>query len=267
VFVLSKLLWALVQPGNVLLLLLLAGSIVLLLGHRPLGAWLVCLVTAALVAITFLPIGAWLLSPIENRFPLPELPERVDGVVMLGDAVEIHASAGRNQTALNEAAERVTTLIELGRRYPEARLVVTGGIGRVVGGPLNPAQALKSFYRQQAFDVDRILFEDQSRNTIENAVLTRQLVQPKPGERWILVTSAYHMPRSVGVFRQAGWPVIAYPVDYRTTGQTDRWTLLDRLAQPSVSDALFELDLAVKAWAGLLAYRLMGRTSALFPAP
>jgi uncharacterized SAM-binding protein YcdF (DUF218 family) len=266
-FVLSKLLWALVQPGNLLLLLLAVGAIGLLLGYRLLGTWLVCLVTTALVAITFLPIGAWLLSPIENRFPVPELPERVDGVVMLGGAVEIYASAGRGQTALNEAAERVTTLIELGKRYPEARLVVTGGVGRLVGAPINPAQALKDFYRQQDFDVDRILFEDQSRNTIENAVLTRQLVQPKPDERWILVTSASHMPRSVGVFRQAGWPVIAYPVDYRTTGRTDRWILLDRLAQPSVSDALFELDIAIKAWVGLVAYRLMGRTSALFPAP
>jgi uncharacterized SAM-binding protein YcdF (DUF218 family) len=266
-FVLSKLFWAVVQPSNFLLLLLVIGSVGLLLGYRLVGTWLICLATAVLASITLLPIGAWLLIPIENRFPVPELTERVDGVVMLGGAVEAHTSAGRAQTALNEAAERVTTLIELGKRYPAARLVVTGGIGRVLGAPINPAQALKNFYRQQDFDVDRILFEDESRNTLENAALAKQLVQPKPGERWLLLTSAYHMPRSVGVFRKAGWPVIAYPVDYRTTGRADRWTLLDRLAQPSASDALLEFDIAVKAWVGLVAYWLTGRTSALFPAP
>jgi uncharacterized SAM-binding protein YcdF (DUF218 family) len=266
-FVLSKLFWALVQPSNLFLLLLVVGTIGLLVGYRLLGTWLVGLVTLATVSITLLPIGAWLLIPIENRFPVPELSERVDGVVMLGGAVEPHTSAGRAQTALNEAAERVTTLIELGKRYPAARLVVTGGIGRVLGAPINPAQALKDFYREQDFDVDRILFENESRNTLENAALAKQLVQPKPGERWLLLTSAYHMPRSVGVFRNAGWPVIAYPVDYRTTGSVDRWVVLDRLAQPSVSDALLEFDIAVKAWVGLVAYWLTGRTSALFPAP
>ncbi|MGH6912823.1 MAG: YdcF family protein [Geminicoccales bacterium] len=266
-FALSKLFWVLVQPSNFLLLLLVIASAGLLLGYRSLGTWLLCGVTAVLVLITVLPIGSWLLIPIENRFPPPDAPDDVDGVIMLGGALDVHTSAARAQAALNEAAERVTTLIELGTRYPDARLVISGGIGRLLGAPVNPAETLKGFYRDQGFDVGRILFEDQSRNTYENAVFAKRRVQPAPGERWLLVTSAYHMPRSVGVFRQAGWPVIAYPVDYRTTGRPDLQRTLDQLVQPSVSDRLFELDLAIKAWVGLLAYRLMGRTSALFPAP
>jgi uncharacterized SAM-binding protein YcdF (DUF218 family) len=266
-FALSKLLWALVQPSNTLLLLLLIAVISLLLGYRRLGTWLLCGVTTILVAITVLPIGAWLLIPIENRFPAPTLPERIDGVVMLGGAVEPHISAIRDQIALNDAAERVTALQELARRYPDARLVVSGGIGRLVGGPGAPAQALEIFYRRQGLDVGRILFEDRSRNTYENAVFTRDLVRPGLDERWLLVTSAYHMPRSIGVFRQAGWPVIAYPVDYRTSGAVDLWSTLGELIQPSVADRLVEFDVAVKTWVGLLAYWLMGRTSALLPAP
>jgi uncharacterized SAM-binding protein YcdF (DUF218 family) len=204
--------------------------------------------------------------PIENRFAPPALPDEIDGVVVLGGAVEEQISARRGQAALNDGAERVTALVELARRYPDARLVVSGGTGSLVGGPGHPARALEAFYREQGLDLGRITFEERSRNTQENAALTRQLVRPGPDERWLLVTSAYHMPRSVGVFRQAGWPVIAYPVDYRS-GSVDLRSMLGRLAEPDLAARLIELDLAIKSWVGLLAYRLMGRTSALFPAP
>jgi uncharacterized SAM-binding protein YcdF (DUF218 family) len=266
-FVFSKLAWALVQPSNVLLLLLVLATLGLLLGYRRFGTWLLCGVTLALIVITVLPIGTWLLTPIENRFAPPALPEHVDGIIMLGGGVEPDTSAIRGQIALNESAERVTALVELAHRYPEARLVVSGGIGSLVGGTGHPARALEAFYRQQGLDVARIQFEERSRNTQENAAFAKELVHPGPDERWLLVTSAYHMPRSVGVFRQAGWPVIAYPVDYRSGGAVDFRGVLGRLVEPNVGEGLIELDLAVKSWVGLLAYRLMGRTSALFPAP
>lgn len=266
-FAFSKLAWALIQPSNGLLLLLVLAAVALLCGYRRLGTWLLCSVTAVLVVITVLPVGAWLLIPIENRFPPPALPEQIDGIVMLGGAVEPHVSAMRGQIALNEAAERVTALVELARRYPDARIVASGGIGRLVESPGHPARALEAFYRRQGLDPARILFEERSRNTVENAVLSKQLVDPAPDERWLLVTSAYHMPRAVGVFRKVGWPVIAYPVDYRTSGTADFRAALGELAEPDVADRLLAFDQATKAWVGLLAYWLMGRTGALFPAP
>jgi uncharacterized SAM-binding protein YcdF (DUF218 family) len=268
VFAFSKLAWVLVQPSNILLLLLILASAALLLGWRRVGTWLVCGIGAVLVAITVLPIGTWLLMPIENRFAPPTLPEDVDGIVMLGGPVEEQISTLRGQIALNDNAERLTALVELARRYPDARLVVAGGIGSLVGGgPGHPARVLEAFFRRMGLDVARITFEERSRNTHENAVFAKGLVRPGPDERWLLVTSAHHMPRSVGIFREAGWPVIAYPVDYRTAGGVDLRLALGRLAEPDVAARLLEIDLAVKSWVGLVAYWLMGRTSALFPAP
>jgi len=266
-FTFSKLFWALIQPSNVMLLLLVLACLALLGGYRRLGGGLLAGVTVVLVAVTVLPIGTWLLIPIETRFPPPEMPDHVDGVVMLGGAVDGGKSAQWRQIALNEAAERVTALQELALRHPDARLVVSGGIGSLIEGSGHPARALEAYYPRQGLDPARILFEDGSRNTHENALLTMQQVQPAPGERWLLVTSAYHMPRAIGVFRQAGWPVTAYPVDFRTMGRVEPAMLLGRLAQPDVAERLVELDLAIKTWVGLVAYRLMGRTDALFPAP
>ena len=107
----------------------------------------------------------------------------------------------------------------------------------------------------------RILLEDKSRDTDENARFTRDLVQPKPAERWLIVTSAHHMPRSVGVFRAAGFPVEAFPVDYRTRGAID---LLRPFA--TLGDGLRRTDTATREWVGLVMYRLAGRSEELFPA-
>ena len=106
------------------------------------------------------------------------------------------------------------------------------------------------------------MLESESRTTAENATFTRQLVSPKPGERWLLVTSAFHMPRSMGAFRKAGFEVEAYPVDWRSRGWSD-------LASPfsSLSMGLARTDTAVHEWTGLIAYWMTGRSSELFPGP
>jgi len=258
----SKLLWPLAQPSNLLILLLLVGVLALGLGRQRLARALLFGVAAVLVPIAVLPVGQWLLTPLENRFPAPTaLPDRVDGVIVLGGGTDLEITAARGQVALQDSAERFTTLIELAHRYPDARLVLTSGETWLSGVALSEAEAVRRFYQKLGWDVGRVTFEDRARNTHENAVFSRELVRPAPGERWLLVTSASHMPRAVGVFRQAGWPVLAYPVDYQTTGGVRLWAGLDAAAR------LREFDGAIKAWLGLVAYRLSHRSSALFPAP
>ena len=171
-------------------------------------------------------------------------------------------SAARDAVALNEAAERITVAAELARRYPRARIVFSGGTNALIFDA--GAEAAFAVRQLEALGVahERITAEEQSRNTIENAVFSRLLANPKPGERWLLVTSAYHMPRAMAVFRAAGFAVEAYPVDWRTRGPAD-------VLRPfgSLGDGLRETDAAAHEWIGLLAYRLAGKTSELFPGP
>lgn len=245
----SKIFWALAQPSNLLLLILAAGALALLLGRRRLASWLLYPAVLAFLLIGLLPVGEWAILPLENRFPaLAQPPDEVDGVIVLGGAVDLAVAEGRGMVALHESAERDITMVELARRYPDARLIYTG------------ASSWPPFMRQHGL-AGRVTFEDQARNTYQNAVFSKALASPAPGERWLLVTSAAHMPRSVGVFRQVGWPVIPYPVDYRTTGD------LEILVVPDVAQRWTEFDQAIKAWTGLLAYWLTGRIPTLFPAP
>ena len=157
----------------------------------------------------------------------------------------------------------MTAIAELARRYPNARVVFTGGSGRLVyGGTTSEAELAARLFESFGIAKARVMLENKSRDTDENARFTKELVQPKPGERWLLVTSAHHMPRSVGVFRAAGFPVEAFPVDYRTRGAVD-------LLRPfsNVGDGLRRTDTAAREWVGLFVYRLTGRSAELFPAP
>lgn len=230
------------------------------------GRRIAALSVAALLAMSFGPVGHFLAIPLESRFPALEgdLPPP-DGIIVLGGSVNENLSGVRGKIVFEEAADRLTAPIELLRRFPNARLVFTGGSGSLRSSRFTEAGTVERFWRDMGLDGREgreIVYEDRSRNTHENAAFTRDLVQPKAGERWLLVTSAMHMPRSVGIFRRAGFPVIPYPVDFRTSGELRRWSIARHAPQ-----GLKTVDFAVHEWLGLIAYRLTGKTDALFPAP
>ncbi len=263
-FIFSKLLWPFTAPGNFLVMLAVLGLTLQVLGG-PRASRCGLALSAALVTIlavlTVLPVAAWLLLPLEGRFPVPSLPEKVDGVIVLGGAVDASASAAWGRPTLNHAADRMIEFAALARRYPEARLVFSGGSGSLTNPELTEAPIARQEFERLGVPVERIVFDGQSRNTFENAVVSRDLIKPKAGETWVLITSAYHMPRAVGIFRQIGWPVLPDPVAFRTGEEA-----ASRLG-PGLSASLYTLDEVVHEWIGLFAYHLMGRTDAWFPGP
>jgi uncharacterized SAM-binding protein YcdF (DUF218 family) len=262
-FALSKLAGFFSLPANLLMAIGIAGLVLLCTRFRQLASWLLVTSVVFIAIAGWSPLGNVLILPLEQRFP-PFDPSRgaPDGIVVLGGAIAPAVSAARGVVALNEAAERLTVTAELAHRYPKARIVFSGGSNALLSDPI--AEAPFAVDELEALGVarSRITAEEQSRNTIENAVFSRLVAQPKPGERWLLVTSAYHMPRAVAAFRAAGFPVEAYPVDWRTRGPIDALVPFD-----SLSDGLARTDAAVHEWVGLLVYRLSGRTKELFPAP
>lgn len=267
---LGKVLWFFATPSNLLLALAFLAACWTLATARRGPAALALVLLAGLGGAGLSPLPNWVILKLENRFP--DWRERngatgpvpgLAGIIILGGASDAEASATRiHPLELNEAGDRILEMIALARRFPEARLVFTGGAGAMLGAGVPEADEIRRKIGAYGLDPARIIFENGSRNTHENAVFTRDLVQPKPGERWLLVTSAFHMPRSVGVFRKAGFEVEAYPVDFRTSGVGDL-----SLPFSSLSKGLARLDIATKEWFGLIAYFLLGRTSALFPAP
>nr|WP_211113827.1 YdcF family protein [Azospirillum picis] len=261
-FILSKLLWGIVAPGNALVLAVSLGMLLLWTRRwQRAGRRLITVAAVLLLLVTYSGLGALVAVPLENRFPRSEPEGRIDGIIMLGGAVNPPITADRGDPSVNEAAERVLAFADLVRRHPEAKAVFTGGSGRLLGQEFKEDVSARAALLQAGIPEDRVTYEAESRNTWENAVLSKDLVKPAPGERWLLVTSAMHMPRSVGIFRQVDWPVIPYPVDYRTRHDAKPYLRFE------FDQNLIILDDAVREWLGLAAYRLMGRTDAFLPAP
>ncbi|MGF1561562.1 MAG: YdcF family protein [Geminicoccaceae bacterium] len=263
-FALSKLIWLVVKPSTGLLIACWLGVISLALGWQRLGRLMLGLGLIGFTLALVTPLPEYVLGRLENRFPAlhNDLPDAVDGIIMLGGALETLTMQERDQVSLNEASERLSAFVYLARQYPHAKLVFTGGSGLLLAeNELSEADVVRRYLGEIGFDADRVIFEEASRNTQENVLNSKALVQPQPGERWVLVTSAYHMPRSVGIFRRQDWPVMPYPVDYQTGAPFSIGY------EPSLASKLKDLDRGVHEFIGLTAYYLLGRTSAWFPAP
>ena len=262
-FPLSKVAYFLITPSNALIFTALAGLLLLSTTRlRRTGTALALLGVVGLAVGGLAPLSEAALLPLEQRFPpYPADGPAPAGIIVLGGGIEAGLSEARAQVVVNDAGERPIYLADLARRYPAARLVFSGGSG-FVGGGIAEADIVSREADTIGVPRTRLILENRSRNTRENATFSAALVHPKPGERWLLVTSAWHMPRAIGCFRQAGFTVDAFPVDYRTRG----WGDLTRF-NGFASDGLLQLDLAVKEWIGLLVYRWAGYTPDGFPAP
>ncbi len=254
-FFLGKIVGLITQPLNWVALCLVLGLLVSVRKPR-LGSGLV--VTAALVLLLmgWLPLPDSSVRALETRYA--ELAPDADlsgytGVVLLGGALGAgHVAQAHSQPSLNDAAERMVASAAILLRYPKMQVVFTGGEGALLGTGPSEADRAKVFFSSLQIANSRVQYESVSRNTYENAVLTAQLPGVQTSQRWLLVTSAWHMPRAMATFEKAGWNVTAYPVDFRTGADTP-WTEYD-LAQGAD-----RWGLLLHEWVGMLSYRLTGR--------
>lgn len=261
-FAVSKVAWFLIQPLVAVMVLGGIGLVLRLLRFRRMGTAIMSLAAVVLVIVSLSPLGLVMTAELENRFPPPVLPEKVDGIVVLGGSFDTRVAKTRGEPELNEAGDRITVAMGLARRYPEAKVVFTGGVAALFDDDIAEVVSAKQIFTALGLSEDRLLLEGKARNTAENAVYTKAMAEPKPGETWLLITSAWHMPRSVGCFRKAGFDVIPYPVDFRTPLGPDIWS-----PSTTATRNLEKVHFAFREYVGLLAYWMTDRTDALFPAP
>lgn len=261
----SKLFFAIARPVHFLFLLMLIALGLQLTRWSRAGLWLLNGAVVALIFLAMSPAAFWVTIPLETRFPrIDHVDQPPDGIIILGGAGEPELQNGRPElVSLNDAAERLTEIPRLARLYPNAKILFTGGPAGRGDGNLSEAEGARKLFIEWGISPDRIILEDKSLTTWENAVFSKEIVKPQPGTRWLLITSAFHTPRSVGVFRKVGWPgIIPYPTDYRAPDPAfgTKWRSIG-------SDNLELLELSVKEYFGLVGYWLGGRSSSIYPGP
>jgi uncharacterized SAM-binding protein YcdF (DUF218 family) len=262
-FYLTKTFWFFIQPLNFAIFMLLAGLVAALMRKRKPAATATSLAFLVLVVSAWTSVGAMMLNSLEERFKRPQtLPARIDGIVVLGGGFEGSINLVRGGYELNSGGDRFVETALLAHRFPDARILISGGTGTVLLEGEGDADTAVRFLGAFGIPRERLTIENQSRNTAENAAFSKEMANPQPGQNWLLVTSAFHMPRSVGLFRKVGFPVIPWPVDYRTSGMEGIGLFRDNPA-----DSLQITTMAVREWIGLVGYWLSGRIDTLVPAP
>jgi uncharacterized SAM-binding protein YcdF (DUF218 family) len=259
--VISTLQATVLSPTGLLSALLVCGlAVSFTRSLRTFGRRTVMFAGGLLAGLALLPIGDWMLQPLENRFPEATAPQgAVTGVILLGGSLKVDPDGTPASAIPSEAFSRVTTAADLARRYPEAKILVTGGPIKPRTG-FSEADAVAAYLARLGVSPRRILLERRSIDTFENARFSADLVRPRPGEHWLLVTSAYHMPRAVGAFRAAGFPVTAAPTDWRSSGSLGR-SLVGGSAN------LTRVDMVAREYLALAAYYVSGRTREFLPSP
>lgn len=262
-FVISKTVGYMVVPSNFLVGIGLLGAILLVTRFARLGRRLMVSALVLLAICAFSPLANFVLYPLEQRFPKWDSSRgEPDGIIVLGGSLDAVLSAAHGVPVTAGAADRIISAAMLAHRYPNARVVFSGGSPHLIFNDAKEADYATALFQDLGIPKSRLIMERQSRNTKENAEFSREIVKPKPGERWLLVTSAYHMPRSIGLFRKAGFAVEAYPVDWKVGTREDlfRYYIIANVGLQLV-------DTAVREWLGLIAYRINGSTDALLPGP
>ena len=175
--------------------------------------------------IGWLPLPDALLRHMEYQYPIPQgnLQPYV-GVIVLGGAIGIpYGEQDLRRYTLDASSQRMTAPVALLRQHPHLLMLFSGGQSDVIARETSVADAAREFYTSMGVPADRVLYERAARNTYENAVLSARVPGVDKTKPWLLVTSAWHMPRSMALFQREGWNVTPYPVDYRTGSYTP-WT-------------------------------------------
>lgn len=261
-FVLSKLVWGLLSPISLLVWCLLLVTLLLWLNYIKAARRLLTLLSLLAFSVMAYPVSDWLLYPLETRFQAPSvLPDNIDGIIVLGGAENLKLSTGWQTPQVGEGAERILAAAKLSRHYPDLPLIYTGGSNLVQMPDLDQEGQMSTLLLGQAgIDPSRVLMESRARNTYENFVMIKPML-PDPDGSYLLVTSAFHMPRAVGVARKQAVNVIPYPVDYRSARPSQRYWDFDLFAHIQV------LETGWHEWLGLTAYFATGKTSAWVPKP
>ncbi len=251
-YIAAKIAWFLIRPDSVIVLLLVLGLWLLARGRQRWGMRLAGAGAGLLVLLALLPLGGLLLRPLEAAYPPDPSVSEVAGIIVLGGAEVDDVSAHWGQPNVNEAGDRFLAGIALADRFPDAIVAFAGG-SAYLAGPVVEADLAGAIFTSAGVDPSRLRLEGRSRNTAENAVNALGVLGAEAQGTWLLVTSAYHMPRAVETFCAAGWTgLVPWPVDHRTrgAGRALGWNLAENLR---------DLNTGVKEWIGRIGYRVTGR--------
>ncbi|MBW9055506.1 YdcF family protein [Rhizobium mesosinicum] len=260
-FVFAKLFWIASQPVTICFLLMAFSLLLMVFSFRRLAV-AAGLLSLVLIFVSFYTTsGALIVQELEDRFPRPAAaPADATCIVLLGGGIATKVDGVRGGYNLDDAADRYIETVRLAGVYPNARIIMSGGDGSLLGGNVKEADVIRRMFDDFHIDPARVEYDAESRDTYENAINTKAILQRLNLNHCLLVTSGFHMPRAVAIFRNLGMDVTPWVADYRTTGRQG----LTLSAGHPIDNADL-LTTGLREWIGIVAYYFAGRVSTLYP--
>ena len=251
IFYLSKLLWLFFNPFNLILIFFIIGFISNLIKYKKISLFFYISSLLIFFIAGVLPTGSYLNYLLEKKFHETNyLPNTVDGILILSGATNPILTKEYNQINLNSSVERLIESILLIKKYPKALIVFSGGLGH--------ARVARDFFYNMDISLNNFIFEKKSRNTFENILFSKKMIDPKSNERWLIVTSAFHMDRSLAISKKLEWKFIPYVTDFNQR-KNFSWKLTLNFL-----DNFYEFEKASHEWVGLISYYFLGRSAYIF---
>ncbi len=258
-FYLSKILWLILNPFNIFIFVTLISIFLYFVKLRKLSLIIFLINFVFITLISFLPIGSYLIYKIEKEYhSYIKPPDQVDGILILGGATNPLLYNEYDQISLNGSSERLVESVFIIKKFDRAKVIFSGGSGILNRPDFNHAQVAKSFYKKIGIEIDKIIFESNSRNTHENIIYSKKIANPKINENWLLITSASHMKRALLIADKNNWELIPYAVDFKNIKDFKFIPNLNLLSN------LNSFQQGSHEWLGLVSYYLMGRTNKVF---
>tara|TARA_Y100001970_G_scaffold187275_1_gene227827 strand:+ start:1421 stop:2203 length:783 start_codon:yes stop_codon:yes gene_type:complete len=258
-FFLSKFLWLFFNPLSLIFFIFFLGCTFLFFNKYKFAKIIFFTNFIFFSTIIIFPIGGFALYILEKDYHTKIVyPKKIHGILILSGATSPYLSNEHNSVELNSSSERLTETIVLMNKYKDAKVIFSGGSGNLNTPLLTHSNVAKNFFSRMGVDVDRIIFENKSRNTYENIIYSKKISKITNNQNWIMITSASHMKRASLISTKQNWKIYPYPVDFR---QPKKFSL-----KPSLNfyDNLNSFNHASHEWLGLLSYYFMGRTEKVF---
>ncbi len=254
-FYISKILWILFPPLNLVVLLLLTGLLMIYFRRRR-GETVLWVGIFSFILCGVFPTGYVLQAHLEGLHRRADVPKDIKGILLLGGSFDVGLSQARQTPTLYGSGERATEALRLLREHPRAVLLFSGGNGTLDSSLSSEADVFRRFAEGQGADMNRVYYETRSRNTYENILFSMSVAHPAPRDTWVVVTSAAHMPRAIAVMRKQGWPgvILPYPVDYQTSG-----TRADFRPSADILGNFAAMHQAMREYMALFSYRIGGK--------
>ena len=258
-FFFSKIIWLILNPFNIFVFFNLLTIILFFFNLKKITITIFFINSFFLLIVSFFPIGNYLIYQIEKEYHSNiQIPEKLDGILILGGATNALMFKEYNQINVNDSAERLIESVKIIKKFKNSKVIFSGGSGILNRSDLGHSQVAKSFYSLMGLNTDKIIFENKSKNTFENILFSKNIAKPKNNDRWLLITSAAHMKRAILVGLKQDWYLIPYAVDFQNTKKFQFTPNLNLLSN------LYSFQKASHEWTGLLAYYLMNRTKKVF---